>query len=149
MTALSFKKQFVEPIRRGLVSAYPDLAGLRPKRQTIRAGHVVIDRLEARSVKGRLLARLGEPITFYCGMRTKHCFKIGAGKCTVITGIQIEVEASRIIVGGKRVPQKEIDDFARRDGFADWKEMALFWYGEHHAAMNDFRGVLIEWEPIA
>lgn len=150
MTALSFKKQFVEPIRRGLVSAYPDLAGLRPKRQTIRAGEIAaISIPEARSVKGRLLARPGEIISLYCGMRTQHCFKIADVRCVSLHAIHIEVEASRIIVDGKRVSPTGLTPFARQDGFEDWKAMALFWYGEHHATMNDFKGVLIRWEPLS
>lgn len=140
MVAYSFKECFVNPIRVGLgqLPATPDVP---PKRQTIRN-------------EGK--RRHVEPdhrIQLYCGLRTKKCFSIGVARCTSVQPIYIQVESGLIVTGRGRFSQKitkplDLDAFARRDGFANYEDFGRFWYEEHHATMNDFHGVLIEWEPL-
>lgn len=144
MVAYSFKSRFIDPIRKGL--GQPEKISVvkfmyvNPKRQTIRA-----DR--------KRHARPGEEIQLYCGMRTRHCFLIGRARCTDVSDIVITFgQASAVAVGsaGKRVAAfagAGLDEFAGRDGFADWSEMREFWTREH-GRIERFVGVLIEWEPL-
>jgi hypothetical protein len=131
MVAYSFKRRFVEPIRRGLGSPYPDQYGIAPKRQTIRA-----DR--------RRHARPGEEVQLYCGMRTKQCFLIGTGRCTSV--LPIVITEQFINIEGTRV--RDVDAFAQRDGFKDWSDMLAFWREVNQLAVS-FSGVVISWEPVA
>lgn len=134
---------FVSPIRRGLVSAYPDERGLRPKRQTIR-----------RRGKRRH-ARPGETLQLYTGMRTKKCQLIGRARCTDVRDIHIAFRKARrgardwVKISG----EEKIDDpsglnkFAHADGFFDWMELRQFWR-LHHKGVEDFDGVIIRWKPL-
>lgn len=144
MVAYSFKRRFVNPIRAGLDPASKDGGAVyvgselhNPKRQTIRA-----DR--------RRHVRPGEEIQLFCGMRTKDCFLIGRARCLDVRPIFIEIEGPVVKVGDDlpMLTVRRLDEFARRDGFDDYKDFAMFWYEEHHESMNDFRGVIITWEPL-
>jgi hypothetical protein len=157
MVAYSFKRRFVAPILVGLGIDALDLARrpkaavavlmsdgprLRPKRQTIREEGL------------KRHARPGDELQLYCGMRTQGCFLIGRARCTNAQPISIEIESPLIVLGAKPdrtllTTRQQLDRFAQSDGFASYEEMALFWYANHHATMNDFRGVIISWEPLA
>src|ERR1700677_2202241 len=99
MVAYSFKQQFVEPIRAGL------------KRQTVRPHR-------------KRHARPGEELQLYSGMRTPSCFLIGRALCVRVREITLEVYGNslNIFIEGKLLPgEKKTNEFARADGFADWK----------------------------
>jgi hypothetical protein len=148
MTAYSFERQFVDPIRVGLGLApmvrESEIPGVipctvvGPKLQTIRADH-------------KRHARPGEEVQLYCGMRTKHCFLIGRATCIGVTPIIICVEAQRIIVDiEKRYPQiletvGDLHTFANADGFPNWSAMREFWRTNY--PFDNFVGVIIRWEP--
>lgn len=146
MVAYSFQRQFVPLIRLGLgkpmLDGFPmdDRPDPRPKHQTIR-----------REGKKRH-ARPGEMVQLYFGQRTKQTTLLGAARCEKSTPIYLQVEHPEIRVGGwsnyerKITRPKDLDDFARDDGFRSWEEMGLFWYEHNHADMNDFRGRLIVWQ---
>lgn len=155
MVAYSFKKMFILPIQVGLGLKPPDhvfeieqpdgsfkFTTVRPKRQTIRQ--------EGK----RRHAKAGETTQLYHAMRTKQCFKIGEGRCTKTAAIYIEVERPLIRIGGWSNPErdikrvKDLDEFAQQDGFEGWEQMAMFWFENHHADMNDFHGRIILWEPL-
>jgi hypothetical protein len=136
MVAYSFKKRFVDPIKSGL-GIYDPILGLqpkivKPKRQTIRA------------IGKRRHARPGETLQLYTAMRTKQCAKIGDARCMSIEPIKLWISLKHIAVGKGLNPID--DDFARKDGFDDAKEMHTFWIAEHGAGW--FEGVLIQWEPL-
>lgn len=144
MVAYSFKRRFVNPIRAGLDPASKDGGAVyvgselhNPKRQTIRA-----DR--------RRHVRPGEEIQLFCGMRTRDCFLIGRARCVEVEPIYIEIERPLVWVGksDRMRTLQRLNEFARRDGFEDYKDFAMFWYEEHHESMNDFHGVIIRWEPL-
>lgn len=133
MVAYSFKKQFVAPIREGLLVP-PMRATLYPKRQTIRAGR-------------KRHARPGEELQLYCGMRTKGCFLIGRARCVSAEPIELCWGAVHATVhfesGGRRLT----NEFARADGFKNIDDMRRFWEAEH-PDVDTFRGVLVRWEPL-
>lgn len=126
MVAYSFKARFADNIREGF------------KTQTIRAGR-------ARH------ARPGEMLQLFTGMRTAHCKKICEDvRCTAVMSIVIsfddEADIERITTD--QVPVRDLDAFARADGFTDASDMALFWCKEHGwLAGKNFHGVVIEWAP--
>lgn len=136
MVAYSFNKRFEEAI----ASGHPATGVV--KRQTIRAD------------RGRH-ARPGELLQIYCGMRTKHCRKI------IPDPVCVAVEPIRMAVSGMcfvhflgrdeffHVP-RQLDDFARRDGFLHWADLQAFWHAAHPACSDPdarFTGVLIQWDP--
>jgi hypothetical protein len=125
MVAYSFKKQFVEPI----------LA--KTKRQTVRAGR-------------KRHAHPGEPLQLYTGMRTKQCRLIGRAVCEIVTPITIDQRDHWIyfpMTGVRYTTARDLDFFARLDGFPDWHEMLAFWKKEHPTAIV-FSGVLIRWRDF-
>lgn len=136
MVAYSFNKRFEEPIATG----HPATGVI--KRQTIRA-----DRQRH--------ARPGELLQIYCGMRTKQCRKI------IADPVCVAVEPLRMAVAGNcfvhllgrdqffHVP-RQLDDFARLDGFLHWADLQAFWHTAHPESADPetrFTGVLIYWDP--
>lgn len=126
MVAYSFNRRFAEPILKGT------------KCQTVRA-----DR--------RRHARPGEALQLYCGMRTRNCSLIARTICVDVQPILIEFERSRrrhtrVYIAGvlRFAERRELDAFARDDGFPDWSALRLFWH-DNHPDVTDFRGVIIRW----
>lgn len=131
MPAFSFQKQFVPFVESG------------EKTHTIRA-------------KRKNRPRPGQPFYAYFGLRTKQCRKILESVITKVEDIQI-LEASRycdyisgehvilihpqIMIEGESLAQDEMQALAKRDGFADLKDMMMFW------PLNSlpFSGDLIHW----
>lgn len=162
MVAYSFKRRFVDPIRAGLGIAIEPwkivaVVGAKtgplavgdavtfptpaPKRQTIRA-----DRARH--------ARPGEEVQLYCGMRTKSCFLIGRARCTRTESIQLyfhkpgtRIDSVRSVATGWLQGEKQLDAFARSDGFDDWNQLREFWNVEHDG-IRAFDGRIIFWEPL-
>lgn len=138
MVAYSFQSQFVDPIEAGT------------KRQTIRA------------IGKRRHARPGDALQLYTGMRTRNCRKILAldPTCLDVQPICIDVSQrtkttalafrapvfviDRITINGVELcALKNLEDFARADGFASLEEMADFWGRTHGPGI--FVGALITW----
>jgi hypothetical protein len=148
MVAYSYKARFVAPIRVGLglpvLDLHYELGGylpgqpIRPKRQTIRANG------------RRRHARPGETLQHYHGMRTTKCFKIGDARCKDVADVRLYIHAEWIEIKGEADLRKgrQLDAFARDDGFDDWTAMRTFWREEHDGKhLGPFVGVLIKWEP--
>lgn len=138
MVAYSFQSQFVEPIQAGT------------KRQTIRA------------IGKRRHARPGDALQLYAGMRTRNCLKILAldPTCLDVQPIRIDVTQrtkttalafrapvfviDRIAIDGVELSAlKNLEAFARDDGFASLQDMADFWGRTHGPGI--FSGALITW----
>ena len=141
MVAYSFKERFVDPIRAGT------------KLHTVRAAR-------------KRHARPGEGLQLYAGMRTKNCRLIAMKDCAATLRIFVAPLADWVAVAegypwpGKfsgspfaascanRFSYVDIEQFSRRDGFADWAEMRAFWFHEHPETQEQaFEGVLIRWWP--
>lgn len=128
MVAYSFNRRFIEPIRQGT------------KTQTIRANGK------------RPHARMGQALQLYTGMRTAHCFRI-IPDVPCVTTMFVEIafigyELAAVKTDG--IPVRDLEAFARRDGFRDALDMAEFWekYNPHGFAYG-FEGTVIEWAPPA
>jgi len=116
MVAYNFQTQFA-----------PDVEAGR-KRQTIR------------SDGKRRHAQPGEMVQLYTGMRTKACRQLGTGVCTASDGCEIREDA--VLVGD--IAPRDLDGFARADGFRDFDHMKQ-WFRDTHGL--PFTGRLIAWEP--
>ena len=122
MTALGFKRRFVNPILEGA------------KGGTIRA-----DRKDGR------LPPIGGELQLYTAMRTVHCALIMRTPCIGVLAIKLHfVGRTRIVAGGKVWRgAKALDSFARFDGFGDFADMAAFWRETHDK--KEFAGNWIKW----
>lgn len=148
MVAYSFKTLFLEPIATG------------QKTHTIRLPRKNPHPSRA-AVGGH--AKPGELIQVYNAMRTKHCKLIGTAPCAKVHRITIELIHSWVDlyeVPGKKPRRlncwdgsdKELDPFARSDGFENWKDMRDYWaasFPEKVHRTGDiwlFDGFLIGWD---
>lgn len=130
MVAYSFKKQFAPKIADG------------SKSQTIR---------DIRT--GRVPhVRPGQALQLYIGMRTKYCQLVGRATCAAVTPITISFYPSHapgiVLDTGAKFDGDGLDDFAKKDGFSGWLEMAMFWRKEHGSDLVRWAGVLIEWKDF-
>lgn len=125
MVAYSFKMRFARPIRSG------------QKMQTIRA-----DRARH--------ARPGENVQLYTAMRTKQCQLIARGICRDVRPIVLDFRHLAVNIPGVEVftTPEELAKFARRDGFADWDELHLFWMLEHKPLPDRWSGVIVFWHEL-
>jgi hypothetical protein len=123
MVAYSFKARFAEPILDGT------------KLGTIRAPR-------------KRHARRGEELQLYTGMRTKHCRLIARKPCHAALPITLELNGEGVVsvaAGDQTLQIRDLDAFARADGFASFGELQRFWLDEHETSY--FRGVWILWSP--
>lgn len=123
MVAYSFNPRFIEPIRQGI------------KTHTIRA------------LSKRRPARAGEILQLYSGMRTAYCVRIIPDvpcieSCPIWIDFDDAMRITRIETYG--IPFRNLDAFARRDGFESIEDMGAFWVFTH-GPMDRFCGTLIEW----
>lgn len=115
MVAINFSAQFADRVERG------------EKRQTIRRGR----RCEA-----------GQSLQLYTGMRTKACRKLRDAVCSDVT--YVGLTARGVTLGDVRRFPRDIDDFARADGFDDYAAMWK-WFSERYGT-NSFTGYVIRWD---
>jgi len=127
MPALNFKRDFADQIKNG------------EKTQTIRKSR--------KDTKPH--CRVGDQLKLYTGQRTKHCELLGVGKVTSIKSVSIYptymeldgVELQKTIAF--RDDPLTDNEFAEKDGFAGFMEMADFFEQTYGLP---FHGVVISWE---
>ncbi|WP_299370474.1 ASCH domain-containing protein [uncultured Tateyamaria sp.] len=132
MVAYSFQTQFAPDIQSGL------------KTHTIRG-------------QRKRHARPGEALQLYCKMRRPDCFKIIPDPtCRFVDPINILFNSTEIIsiwTGPDlqdEVMPRDLDAFARLDGFRDADAMHCFWQRQKTTAVagsnaREFDGVIIGW----
>jgi hypothetical protein len=122
MTALGFKRRFVNPILEGT------------KGGTIRA-----DRKDGR------LPPIGGELQLYTAMRTTYCALILRSPCIAVAPIALHFKDRTRVVSQGRTWRgaKALDNFARFDGFGDFADMAAFWRETHNR--REFFGNWIRW----
>jgi len=114
VVALNFQPQFADDVAAGR------------KTQTIR-----------RSAR----ARAGQGLQLYTGMRTKSCRKLAEAVC-IDCGYVGLTERGVSLGDASRYP-RDMDDFARADGFEDYAAMWK-WFSERYET-NSFTGYIIRW----
>lgn len=115
---INFNKRFAYLVESGV------------KRQTIRAER-----------KDKRRPEPGDRIHCYFGLRTKHTRLLHEGTITEVTSIMISLKKKQIWVPAGRLAFA--DDFARQDGFSDFKDMMAWWKKTHPEP--EFRGFMIKW----
>jgi hypothetical protein len=129
MPALSYKSRFVSLVATG------------EKPHSIRAWR-------------RRHFKKGDALMHYTAMRTKQCRKIRRDTiCTAAAEIFIDATKGIVVVnGGSRFYRDgaqtltQIEELARRDGFADAEEFFAFFNRGFNLVLC---GQLIEWDPFA
>jgi hypothetical protein len=126
MVALNFQPEFAEAVEHGV------------KLQTIR-----------RTAR----CKAGDRLQFYTGQRTQACRKLGEGICKRVMPVEInhmnmKLDGRPVYMGDAKPDDLwECDnDFARRDGFLGFEEMAQWFYKRYGAL--PFKGFVIEWRLI-
>ena len=90
---------------------------------------------------------------------TRRSSDLHEARCTRVRPIALWFGESRRVVIGRPDDGHEViavmdnlNDFARRDGFANWQDFAGFFkehYGVSIKRLGGWRGLLIEWEPLS
>lgn len=76
---------------------------------------------------------------------------LASGEITNVEPILIERDAIEFPFRRRQVEnhliteRKELNQFARKDGFEDWQDLQQ-WFQENHGPTERFRGVLIQWK---
>ena len=116
VVAYNFQARFVAAVASG------------KKRQTIRAprkkGHAIV----------------GQAVQLYSGLRTSAARKLRDPDPLCTRSTYCHINENGITFGN--YPPTDLDEFARRDGFADFADMKK-WFRETHGL--PFFGQLIEW----
>jgi hypothetical protein len=114
VVAINFSPQFADAIQRG------------EKRQTIRRGR----KCEA-----------GARLQLYTGQRTKACRKLMDAICRDVT--YVGLTAAGFTLGNVERFPRDMDEFARLDGFRDYADMWA-WFSQRYDT-NSFTGYIIRW----
>ena len=114
MVAINFSERFAGAVERG------------EKRQTIRRGKK---------------CEPGAAMQLYTGQRTKACRKLMDAVCLDVT--YVGLTARSVSLGDKSKFPRDIDDFARADGFTDYADMWK-WFSDRYET-NSFTGYVIRW----
>jgi hypothetical protein len=114
MVAINFQAQFADAVASGR------------KTQTIRQN--------AR-------AKAGQALQLYTGQRTKACRKLADAVCIDCT--YVGLRASGVTLGDTSRFPRDIDDFARADGFENYAAMWK-WFSERYKT-HSFTGHIIRW----
>lgn len=119
MVAFNFAAEFSGPVER------------REKKQTIRQTR---------------RAKIGDRIQLYTGQRTLDCRKLSDVDpvCTFVG--YVAIRPNGLTVGDVTKHPRDIDEFARLDGFADYADMQRWFYDRY--GTNDFVGYLHRWEWV-
>lgn len=108
------------------------------------------------TIRGRA-AQPGQTAHLFTGMRTKACKRLGQGRITACTPIEIGNHngSAKCKLKGRFITFKAFEALAKQDGFTGVAEMAAWFaitYGQKTRAMLEwtpyFTGFLIEWEPV-
>lgn len=160
MVAYSFQRRFVDYVAAGL-EAGPWCPGM--KRHTVRAPRL--------GRQGH--ARPEQPLHLYTAMRTRQCRLIGRAVARVQIPVLLHWDGAALSLSRREgaVPRsrvanlapivralmdrpcgctlsvREMDDFARTDGFADAEEMAVFFDPPAEPGPLVKEMVLIGWSP--
>jgi len=86
-------------------------------------------------------AKPGDRVQLYTGQRTKACRKLGDGICEMVDYVGIRPDG--ITLGDVAKHPGNADDFARADGFADFKSM-LAWFTKKYGSPY-FQGYVHRW----
>jgi hypothetical protein len=82
--------------------------------------------------------KVGNTLHLYTGLRQKGARLLMRVPCVKVE--HIKITHADVYIDGNCLEEDEREALARRDGFADWKEMVCFWRGR-----LPFFGQVIHW----
>lgn len=85
----------------------------------------------------------GDKIQLYTGQRTKQCRKLVDDDPTCLDVTYVAIRPGDLTLGNTSRFPRDIDDFARLDGFADYEQMHR-WFAERYKT-EFFIGQVIRW----
>lgn len=91
--------------------------------------------------------KLGNILHLYTGLRRKGARLLMRVPCTRVQEISMIVDSSgecHVYIDGVQLAPDEREALAKRDGFAGWRSMVLWWNG-----LYPFHGHIIHWNPEA
>ena len=86
-------------------------------------------------------AKPGDRLQLYTGLRTRDCRKLGEGVCTLVDHVGIRPDG--ITFGNVDKHPRDIDEFARADGFTDFDAMVA-WFANKYGSPY-FQGFVHGW----
>lgn len=101
-------------------------------------------REKCQTIRKTRRANLGDALQLYTGQRTKACRKLldPDPTCTLVDYVSIRPEY--LTLGDTRKHAGNADDFAKRDGFADYGEMVA-WFEKKYGSPF-FQGYVHGWK---
>lgn len=107
---------------------------------------------KCQTIRAKARCKPGDSLQLYTGMRTKECRKLRDATCQSVTPIRIC--STEMFIDGRRLyagnalrgdVEDHDNDFAKKDGFSGFMEMAD-WFAQTHGPLP-FDGFLIKWRP--
>lgn len=98
---------------------------------------------KCQTIRKSMRAKPGDRLQLYTGMRTKNCRKLVEPDpiCTMVDYVGIRPEYMTV---GDTAKHPSADEFARRDGFADYNDMVR-WFNETYGSPY-FTGYVHVWK---
>lgn len=89
--------------------------------------------------------RVGDNLAFFTGMRTKQCRRLRPNaRCSAVSSIEVRSLEHKVVLDGKSLNRRQIEELACRDGFPGSAEFWDFFADTHGPVL---RGQLIQWKP--
>lgn len=88
-------------------------------------------------------AKIGDRLQLYTGQRTASCRKLVSPDPICVSEMYIGLTARGITLGNVGLFPRDIDEFARADGFTSYDEMWR-WFSDRYET-NSFTGRVIRW----
>lgn len=86
-------------------------------------------------------AKVGDKLQLYTGQRTKACRLLRESICEMVDYVGIRPDG--LTVGNTEMHLRNIDDFARADGFRDFRHMVM-WFEKKYGSPY-FTGCVYRW----
>lgn len=96
---------------------------------------------KTQTIRRKARCKAGDTLQLYTGQRTKACRKLADAVCEDVTYVGL-TERGVTLGTVDRFP-RDIDEFARLDGFRDYAEMWK-WFSDRYKT-NSFCGQIIRW----
>ncbi len=111
-----------------------------------RFADLIVSGKKTQTVRARAF-RLDAAVHLFTGLRTTSCRRLGKGRVTSVRDVLIDYRryVPVIKIDGDTLSSKSMEEFARKDGFADLDAFIHF-FADHYDL--PFRGFVIEWALV-